>query len=106
MSGNIVTLRPWPKEMDFKDSEWPFARAVFVGLHLERGGEGQSEAGTQRRSFDLREPIVKLLEAISAWPEADKHASQFELLIKHVRVNELEQWLDNQFKGCVQNLGE
>jgi len=46
---------------------------------------------------------VKFLEAISSWPEADKHTDQFELLIRHVRLVELEQWLDNQRKGLVAN---
>lgn len=92
MSSHIVTLRPWPEWVDFQDAEWPHARAIFMGLHLERQDDS-------RRSFDLREPIVKFLEAISAWPDAERHANKFELLIKHVRLGELEQWLDNKRKG-------
>jgi len=101
MSSNIVTLRPWPEWIEFKDASWPYARAVFVGLHLERGDDTQTEG--VRRSFDLREPIVKFLEAISAWPDADRHTNQFELLIRHVRLAELEQCLENQGKGLVAN---
>merc|ERR1719264_1572238 len=88
----MVTLRPWPEWVDFQDAEWPHARAIFVGLHLGRQQES-------RRAFDLREPIVKFLEAISTWPEAEKNCNKFELLIKHVRLSELEQWLENKRKG-------
>jgi len=104
MSSNIVTLRPWPEWVDFKDAEWPYATAVFLGLHLERGtGDGQQEG--QRRSCDLREPIVKFLGAISAWPDAEKNANEFELLIKHMRTSELEQWLENRQKGVASSQG-
>jgi len=96
-SSKVVTLRPWPEWIDFKDAEWPCARALFVGLHLERSGDGQNEGG--RRSVDLREPIVKFLEAVSSWPEADKYANQFELLIRHVRLAELKQWMENRSNG-------
>lgn len=103
LSSNIVTVRPWPEWVEFKDADWPYARAIFVGLHLERDIEGQQEG--QRRSFDLREPIVKFLEAISAWSEAEKHANHFELLIKHVRAADLDQWLENRQKGIVASQG-
>jgi len=103
MSSKIVVVRPWPEWVEFKDAEWPYAQAIFVGLHLERNAEGTQEG--QRKSFDLREPIVKFLEAISAWPEADKNANQFELLIKHVRFAELEQWLENRNQGIVASQG-
>lgn len=99
MSGTIVTLRPWPEWLEFRDAQWPHARAIFVGLHLERGGEGHPQGA--RRSFDLREPIVKFLEDISLWPEAERYANQFELLIRHVHLDELERWLDHQQKGLV-----
>lgn len=103
MSSNKATLRPWPEWIEFKDAEWPHARAVFVGLHLERGGEDKTEGA--RRFFDLRDPIVKFLEAVSAWPEAKTHAKQFELLVRHVRHAELEQWLDNQHRGLLVTRG-
>lgn len=99
MSGTIVTMRPWPEWLEFRDAQWPHARAIFVGLHLERSGEGHPQGA--RRSFDLREPIVKFLEDISMWPEAEKYANQFELLIRHVHLDELERWLDHRQKGIV-----
>jgi len=99
MSSKIVTLRPWPEWLQFKDADWPCARALFVGLHLERSGETTLEGS--RRCFDLREPIVKFLELISAWPEAESHANQFDLLIRHVRLVELEQWLENRSAGVL-----
>mmetsp|Transcript_27899 Transcript_27899/g.51014 ORF Transcript_27899/g.51014 Transcript_27899/m.51014 type:complete len:589 (+) Transcript_27899:94-1860(+) len=95
----IVTLRPWPEWLDFKDKKWPYASAVFVGLHLERAKEGSAQGANQ--SFDLREPIVKFMEAIATWPEADKYLDSFELEIRHVKVEQLEQWLDNREKGLV-----
>jgi len=104
MSSNMVTLRPWPEWVAFKDSEWSHCSAVFVGLHLERGPSDASSEGP-RRSFDLREPIVKFLEAISQWPEADKHANKFELLIKHVRLSELQTWLENKQRGLTAGAG-
>mmetsp|Transcript_24197 Transcript_24197/g.51588 ORF Transcript_24197/g.51588 Transcript_24197/m.51588 type:complete len:540 (-) Transcript_24197:33-1652(-) len=100
MSSSIVTLRPWPEFLPFKDSDWPHATAVFVGLHLERGPtDGQGEG--PRRSFDLREPIVKFLESVSQWPEAEANANKFELLIKHVRLSELQSWLERRQQGQV-----
>merc|ERR1719210_2613395 len=101
-SSSSVTLRPWPAWIEFKDAAWPHARAVFVGLHLERGNGEEQVEGT-RRSFDLREPIVKFLEAISSWPEAEMYNNQFELLIRHMRLAEVEQWLENQRKGVTMN---
>lgn len=65
VSSTMVTLRPWPVWMDFKDPQWPHAKAVIVGLHLESSAEDQPGV---RRTFDLREPIVKFLEMISQWP--------------------------------------
>jgi len=94
MSSNIVTVRPWPEFMKFHDATWPYARAVFFGLHLKIGAEARAD-GT-RKSFDLREPIVKFLESINAWPDTEKYTGQFEFLIRHVRLAELEQWLNNQ----------
>mmetsp|Transcript_5314 Transcript_5314/g.15039 ORF Transcript_5314/g.15039 Transcript_5314/m.15039 type:complete len:598 (-) Transcript_5314:78-1871(-) len=86
---SMVTLRPWPEFIEFKDAEWPHSVAIFVGLQLERDHEGA------RNSFDFREPIVKFLEAISTWPEATKHLNKFELLIRHVRLAELQERLQN-----------
>lgn len=120
---SIVTLRPWPEMLDFEDSTWPHARAVFIGLHLERGGAdpvpaparagapaGQGGAASAvsstenaQKSFDLREPVFKFLEAISAWPEAQQYANQFEVLVRHVRLGELEQWLEQRKSGLVVN---
>uniref|UniRef100_A0A7S4SMN9 polynucleotide adenylyltransferase n=1 Tax=Alexandrium monilatum TaxID=311494 RepID=A0A7S4SMN9_9DINO len=97
----LVTLRPWPEFITFKDASWPHACALFVGLHLNRSMDQGAEG--VRRLFDLREPIVRLLGTISKWPEADKHENKFELLIRHVRLAELEEWLDNQSKGIVTN---
>jgi len=96
-SSKVVTLRPWPEWIDFMDAEWPHSRALFVGLHLERSGEGQNEGG--RKSIDLREPLVKFLEAVSSWPEAPKYENQFELLIRHVRLSELKQWMEHRNAG-------
>lgn len=98
-SKDIVALRPWPEWLDFKDAKWPQARAVFMGLHLERGKDGQSE--NVRQSFDLREPIVKFLEAAATWPDAETYPNQFELEIRHMKIDQLEQWLDNRDKGLV-----
>jgi len=97
MSSSVVTLRPWPEVVPFRDADWPHAQSVFLGLHLERSAEGAEDQQGEgaRRSFDLREPIVKFLEDISTWPEAGRHAGQFELLIRHVRLAELEQWLED-----------
>lgn len=101
MINSRISLRPWPELLEFKDSDWAHSQAIFVGLHLERGGEPTAEG--EHRSFDLREIVVKFLEVVIAWPEADKHLNQFELLIRHVRRSELEQWLENQQKGLVFN---
>lgn len=99
MSGTIVTLRPWPEWLEFRDAQWPHARAIFFGLHLERSGDGHPQGA--RRSFDLREPIVKFLEDISLWPEAERYANQFELLIRHVHLDGLERWLEQRQEGLV-----
>jgi len=96
-SSKVVTIRPWPEWIDFMDAEWPHARALFVGLHLECSGEGHNEG--ERRSVDLREPVVKFLEAVSSWAEAEKNQNQFELLIRHVRLSELKQWMENRNNG-------
>lgn len=98
-SNDIVSLRPWPQWLDFKDAKWPHAHAIFIGLHLERGKDGQNDGG--RRSFDLREPIVKFLEATATWPDAERYANQFELEIRHIKNDQLQTWLDNRQKGIV-----
>lgn len=98
MSGR-VTLRLWPNWIEFHDAEWPHARALFVGLHLERNGEVQPEGA--RRSFDLREMIVKFFEIMSAWPGAHSYPNQFELIIRHLRHADLERWFEEQAKGEV-----
>jgi len=119
-SNAVVTVRPWPVWMEYRDADWPYSRAIFVGLHLERSAEGRPEANggsagaivqpqessQQRRSLDLREPIVKFLEAIGVWSEAQRHANQFELLIRHLRLSELRQWLDCQQRGDIVERGE
>jgi len=99
-SGQFVTLRPWPEFLEFKDAEWPCAKAMFVGLHLERPDE-VAEGG--RKSYDLREPVFKFLETNSAWPEAKVYLNKFELLIRHVRLSELEKWIDCRKNGLVVN---
>jgi poly(A) polymerase Pap1 len=96
-SKDIVSLRPWPEWLDFKDQTWSHASAIFLGLHLERGKDGQTEGG--RRSFDLREPIVKFLEATATWPETERYANQFELEIRHVKIDQLQQWMENRNTG-------
>jgi len=93
----VVTLRPWPACVDFKDASWPYACALFIGLQIERNGNDQNEGG--KRCIDLREPIVRLLEAVSSWPDAGKNANQFELLIRHIRLADLKQWMENRSKG-------
>mmetsp|Transcript_73530 Transcript_73530/g.137393 ORF Transcript_73530/g.137393 Transcript_73530/m.137393 type:complete len:557 (-) Transcript_73530:62-1732(-) len=97
--GSKVVLRPWPEWIDYRDAKWPHTCAVFVGLHLESSKDSKSEGS--KRSFDLREPTVKFLEAISAWPDADKHVDQFELFIRHVKLAELQQWLEIRQQGLV-----
>eukprot|EP00427_Karlodinium_veneficum_P030760 CAMPEP_0169192140 /NCGR_PEP_ID=MMETSP1016-20121227/5447_1 /TAXON_ID=342587 /ORGANISM="Karlodinium micrum, Strain CCMP2283" /LENGTH=600 /DNA_ID=CAMNT_0009268443 /DNA_START=73 /DNA_END=1875 /DNA_ORIENTATION=- len=96
-SNNIVSLRPWPEWLTFKDAKWSHAHAIFIGLHLERGKDGQNDGG--RRSFDLREPIVKFLEATACWPDAETYTNQFELEIRHVKNDQLQTWLENREKG-------
>jgi len=79
------------------DATWPYACALFVGVHLERSGDDQGEEG--KRSVDLREPIVRFLEAVSSWPEAGKNADQFDLVIRHIRLPDLKRWMGNRNKG-------
>jgi len=38
---NGVTLRPWPAWI--KDATWPYACALFVGVHLKHSGDDQGE---------------------------------------------------------------
>eukprot|EP00928_Gymnodinium_smaydae_P077809 TRINITY_DN6129_c0_g3_i1.p1 TRINITY_DN6129_c0_g3~~TRINITY_DN6129_c0_g3_i1.p1 ORF type:complete len:530 (+),score=94.13 TRINITY_DN6129_c0_g3_i1:106-1695(+) len=104
-----VTLRPWPEVWDFKDPEWPNGRAVFVGLNLEHGtgatavmdssGNNASNGGRAPRTFDLREPTIRFLEALAEWPEASKHTNQFEFLLRHVRAADLENWMEKRKKS-------
>jgi len=96
--------------LSYKDVDWPCAQAFFVGLHLEHATssdanarDGADDGSAAQRSFDLREPIFKFLEAVSAWPECQTYHNQFELQIKHVRLAELEQWLENRNKGLPAN---
>lgn len=96
---DVTTLRPWPEWIEFEDPEWPHAKAVFFGLHLHRGSEVQTEIA--RKSVDLREPIVKFLETIKAWPEAERHENHFELTIRHVRAAELGDWIENHCQGLL-----
>jgi poly(A) polymerase Pap1 len=101
-----VTLRPWPEMISFRHDDWPYSQAFFVGLHLEHASAvdvRQEDGSPPQRSFDLREPIFKFLEAVSAWPGAQNYRNQFELEIKHVRLAELEQWLENQKQGLPAN---
>lgn len=126
------SMRPWPEVWSFRDAEWSHARSVFVGLTLKStlsssktpsatagsktpgattvapgatatADGGQPPARTKQNSYDLREPIVKLVDDINTWPEADKYADQFDLAIRHLRLADLEQWLDLCRKGLVAN---
>jgi hypothetical protein len=100
-SGDIVSLRPWPDFLEYKDDNWSHAAAFFCGLHLERGGK-EGDANKQRTSsFDLREPVVKFLEGAAAWPGLDKYHEKFELEVRHIKLDQMEQWLDNREKGLV-----
>ncbi|OLQ12696.1 Poly(A) polymerase pla1 [Symbiodinium microadriaticum] len=74
MNDNKVTLRPWPCLVDFKDGDWPHARAIFIGIHRQRM-EGEDAATKQ--VIDFREIMVKFLVKISAWPEAERYENQF-----------------------------
>jgi len=83
-----VLLRPWPIALDFKDASWKHAKAVCIGLHLQR---------TEKKSIlDLREIMVKFLEMITAWPEAEAQMSKFELMIRAVTAEEMRAWLEDQ----------
>jgi len=98
MGTNIVTLRPWPNWLEFRDANWPHARAVFVGLQLEKVLEGRDGV---RRCFDIREPIFKFLESISTWPLGHQlYPNMFDLSIRHVRLAELEHWLSERQRGA------
>lgn len=83
-----VSLRPWPSSLIFKDESWSHAKAVFIGLHIQRA--------EQKCTLDLREIMVKFLERISAWPEAEAHQKQFELMIRAVSSQEMQSWLRDQ----------
>lgn len=96
-SKDSVTLRPWPELLDFQDAEWPFARALFVGLRIERSDQSENV----RSCLDLREPVVRFLEIVSVWPEGERYSDKFDLLIKQVRNNELQTWLDKREKGQI-----
>lgn len=100
MMGNKVTLRPWPDPMEFRDSEWPKAQAMFIGLHLE-GRDRDAPDQESSRTFDLREIIVKFFETLTNWPKAQTYALQFELVIRHIRHADLERWFDEQRNGLV-----
>eukprot|EP00435_Cladocopium_sp_Y103_P056698 s504_g19.t1 len=83
-----VSLRPWPSSLIFKDESWSHAKAVFIGLHIQRA--------EQKCTLDLREIMVKFLEKISAWPEAETHQKQFELMIRALSSQEMQSWLRDQ----------
>lgn len=83
-----VSLRPWPSSLLFKDESWSHAKAVFIGLHIQRA--------EQKCTLDFREIMVKFLERISAWPEAEVHQKQFELMIRAVSSQEMQSWLRDQ----------
>merc|ERR1712136_686812 len=38
-----VALRPWPTWVPFEDKAYPHAQALFIGLHLDKSPEGQTE---------------------------------------------------------------
>lgn len=102
----MITLRPWPEMIDFHHKDWPHATAIFFGMHLERSS-GETQQSSHQRTFDLREPIVKLLEAMSAWPGAERNTYRFELLVKHVRLAELEVWMsDRENKQTARSSGD
>lgn len=98
MNDNKVTLRPWPCLVDFKDGDWPHARAIFIGIHRQRM-EGEDAATKQ--VIDFREIMVKFLVKISAWPEAERYENQLELLIRPVSQEHLKDWLRHQQAGLV-----
>lgn len=100
MNHQRITLRPWPEWITFKDAEWPYARAVFVGLQLKKNEKTQEG---EKPSYDLREPIVKIIDSMNQWPDADKYNNQFDFVIRHVRLAEVEQWMDLCRKGLVVN---
>jgi len=102
-------VRPWPVWIKHLDAEWPHCCSIFVGLQFQSSSDAKvSAAGPQaqdaqapRRSLDLRETTVRFLEALAAWPERERHAQQFELFIRHLRLAEVRQWLDCQRREVV-----
>lgn len=105
MRSNSDTLRPWPFTTPFADGTWGHSRAMFAGLRLgkqsvlreqEGGSTVTLDDGTERRCFDFRDITAKFLEIMTKWPEADRYANMFDLVIRHVRQRDLEHWLQAQ----------
>jgi hypothetical protein len=70
-----MRVRPWPNHIVFKDSEWPHATAMFMGLSLTN----------KKHSVDLRSHVAKFVEHISTWHDIEqKNAGLCEMRIKDV----------------------
>lgn len=96
-----VVLRPWPEVFVCKHADWPHGRAMFIGLQLER----REQPDDTNCRYDLREPLVRLLETITAWPLADEYKGKFDLCIQHVRKSDVQQWLDSRARGEITGVG-
>lgn len=93
----VVNLRPWPESIEFKHRDWACSRAIFVGVELQASEQVSDEP--PKTVFDVREPMVRFLEAITAWPESNKYENEFELTIRHTKRADLERWLEQQRRG-------
>ncbi|CAE8649317.1 unnamed protein product, partial [Polarella glacialis] len=98
-----VKVRPWPEWFQFKDSEWPHARAGFVALRIDRSANtpGGANPDSAKRIIDLREIVVQIMKTMSAWPEAQTYMNRFDLHIRHVKGEDLKEWKKSQEAGVV-----
>eukprot|EP00929_Paragymnodinium_shiwhaense_P033843 TRINITY_DN18512_c0_g1_i1.p1 TRINITY_DN18512_c0_g1~~TRINITY_DN18512_c0_g1_i1.p1 ORF type:complete len:586 (+),score=139.29 TRINITY_DN18512_c0_g1_i1:135-1892(+) len=121
----VASLRPWPEILEFRDTDWPHARAMFFGLHLERQSGAQAGAAAtaatvaaangqavnnqiapgapkpavKQQSYDLRYPTFTMMERLSEWPEAMAYSKQFELVIRHVKNSDVMEFLEKRKAG-------
>eukprot|EP00933_Yihiella_yeosuensis_P039704 TRINITY_DN3381_c4_g1_i1.p1 TRINITY_DN3381_c4_g1~~TRINITY_DN3381_c4_g1_i1.p1 ORF type:complete len:647 (+),score=126.73 TRINITY_DN3381_c4_g1_i1:76-2016(+) len=77
-----VQVRPWPNHLEFEDSDWPQALAVFMGLTTPKKG-----------SIDLTKPVTTFVEIINSWPDRPTYEGQTEMRVRDVKRGNLPSYV-------------
>jgi len=97
---NAVEVRPWPEMIEFKDPDWPHAKAAFMGLTIAK----KMVHGQSGQTVSLRQPVVNFVEIINAWHCKEEHAGQFDLRVRDIPRRELPEYVPERKPAKVSSI--